>query len=45
MEDQYKQLNEQHNQIKEIEDQVSQHFNGMSDILHWFIKILDFKII
>lgn len=33
VEEQYKQLNQQHSQIKEIENQVSSYFD-MSNILH-----------
>lgn len=44
MEEQYKQLSQQHSQIKEIENQVSQYFKGMHNLLYWFIKILNSKI-
>lgn len=44
VEEQYKQLSQQHSQIKEIENQVSQYFKGMHNLLYWFIKILNSKI-
>lgn len=34
VEEQYRQLSQQHSQIKEIEDQVSRYFNGISNLLH-----------
>lgn len=34
VEEQYRQLNQQHSQIKEIENQVSQYFNGIYNLLH-----------
>lgn len=36
VEDQYKQLSQQHSQIKEIENQVSQP-NDLFDLLHWLM--------
>lgn len=36
VEEQYRQLNQQHSQIKEIENQVSQYFNGIYNLLHKF---------
>lgn len=34
VEEQYRQLNQQHSQIQEIENQVSQYFNGRCKLLH-----------
>lgn len=36
VEEQYRQLNQQHTQILEIENQVSQYFNGINNLLHKF---------
>lgn len=36
VEEQYKQLSQQHSQIKEIENQVSQP-NALFDLLHWLM--------